>query len=68
MISGNSCWADDAYKGFASFQGMGTTAGDIGTAAINWWFTMVGNNISGAVSGVDYTSGSNKTVVQDNNI
>ena len=67
-ISGNSCWADDAYKGFASFQGMGTTAGDIGTAAINWWFTMVGNNISGAVSGVDYTSGSNKTVVQDNNI
>jgi hypothetical protein len=69
-VSGNLCDVrDDNYKGFASYSDMGSTNdGDIGTAAVSWWFTMVGNHIPGATSGTDYThSAANKCIVQDNN-
>lgn len=69
-IGGNSAFpGSDDYKGFASFQGMGgTNNGDIGTAAINHWFTMVGNSIPNSAVGADFThSAAQKCIVQDNN-
>lgn len=66
-VTGNTCITDGVKKGFASFTDMGATNnGDIGTAAINWYFTMTGNIIPNTASGTDYTTGSNKTVVANN--
>ena len=71
-ITGNHFFCNDAIvatrKGFASYTDMGTTnTADIGTGVVSHWFTMVGNTIPNSVAGVDYTTGSNKTVVADNN-